>query len=247
MPWGVAAAVGGAVVSGIASNKAADTAADAQNAATAANAYQGQIATDEYNDYKTTYQPLEQSMVAQAQNYDTPAAYDKAAADAQATTSQQIGAAQDRLARTPGLDPTSAAAQAGQTNLALQGAALGAGNQNAARTNIQNTAWARKMDALGLGKGLVTNASNSLNQNAQTAAGLSSIASAQAGKTASSVGSAFSGIANSLQNANWGSLGGSSPSPGNITSNFTMPEVGAGSGGDTSALGDLGWMSSINQ
>ena len=189
-----AAVVGSAVVGGIASNSAAKKAAKANQAAIDANAYQGEIATDQYEEYKKTYQPLERQMVADAQSYDTPEAYDRAAAGAQATTSQQIGLAQERLSRTPGLDPTSAAAQAGQAKLALQGAALGAGNQNAARSEVRDKAWARKMDALGLGKGLVTSASAGLSSAAQTSASLASAANAQASSTASGVGSMVQGL-----------------------------------------------------
>jgi hypothetical protein len=208
-----AAVIGSAVVGGVAANSASKKAAKSQQAAIDANAYQGEIATDQYDEYKTTYRPLERQVVADAQNYDTPEAYDKAAAEAQATTSQQIGLAQERLSRTPGLDPSSAAAQSGQTKLALQGAALGAGAQNSAREGIRDKAWARKMDALGLGKGLVANASSGLAANARQSASLADSARANASASASGVGSLASGIANlGIKAYN----GYSSPSPNSL-------------------------------
>lgn len=160
--WVAGAVVGSAVIGSVASSKASKAASKANDKALEANAWQGQIAQDQWDEYKKTYQPLETGMVAEAQNYDTPQAYDKAAGAAQADVSTQLGLAQDRLSRTPGLDPSSAASQAANSNMALQGAALGATAQNAARTGIQDMAWGRRMDALGLGKGLVTNASTGM-------------------------------------------------------------------------------------
>lgn len=204
MPWGVAAAVGGAIVGGIASNKAADKAAGAQDRATEANAYQGEIATDQYDDYKTTYRPLEHQLVKDATEYDTTATRDKAAADAQATVSSQLGLAQDRLNRTPGLDPSSAAAAAAQTDLALKGAAMGASAQNAARKQVDDMAYARKLDAVGLGKGLVSGASSALGSAAATAQAAANAQNANAAQTASGVGALTSSAIKALGNVNWG-------------------------------------------
>lgn len=204
MPWGVAAAVGGAVVGGIASNKAAKTAAEAQDRATEANAYQGEIAKDQYEDYKNTYRPLEHSLVQDAENYDTDANREKAAADAQSTVSTQMGLAADRLRRTPGLDPSSAAAQAATANLALKGAAMGANAQNAARKQVQDMAYARKLDAVGLGKGLVSGASSALGSAAATAQAAANAQNANAAQTASGVGALTSSAIKALGNVNWG-------------------------------------------
>ena len=193
----VALAVGGsALVGAYSAKKSRDAASAANDAAIQANAWQGEIAKDQYDEYKTTYRPLERKMVKDAQEYDSPEAYDKAASEAQATTSQQIALAQDRLSRQPGLDPSSAASQAAQSRLALTGAAMGASAQNQAREGVRDKAWARKMDSLGLGKNLVTNASNGFAQNARTAASLSSINNQQASNTAAGVGSMVNGLAN---------------------------------------------------
>jgi len=207
MPWGVAAAVGGAVVGGIASNKAASKAAAAQDRATEASEWQGEIAKDQYNDYKEIYQPLEKQLVADVNSYDSPEAYQQAASKAQATVSSQLGLARERLARTPGIDPSSAAGTAAAANLELQGAAMGATAQNQARNQVESQAYARKLDAIGLGKGLVTNASTGMASVAATAQTQANAQNASAASTASGIGSAVSGIINAAGKADWSKLG----------------------------------------
>lgn len=213
---GVAVAmVGSAVIGGYAANKAAGKAADANQAAIDANAYQGEIAKDQYADYKETYRPLEHQLVADAANFDTPEAYDKAAGDAQATVSSQLGLARDRLTRTPGLDPSSAAAQAAGVNMELKGAATGASAQNAAREGVKNMAYARKLDAVGLGKGLVSGASTGLASAAAGAASIGRNASAEAGQTAAGVGAMVSGAITGIAK----NFGGSGTGSSTVSSN----------------------------
>jgi len=208
MSVGIVAAVGSAVVGGISSNNASKKAAEANQKAIDANAYQGKIATDQYEDYKTTYRPLEQSLVKDAQNYDTPAAYEKAAGEAQSTVSEQLGMARDRLSRTPGLDPSSAAAQAAMTDLDLKGAAIGATAQNAARTSVKDKAYARKLDAVGLGKGLIAGATTGLASATSNANALAANQARQASDTASGTGALVAGIGNAIGKADWSGVGG---------------------------------------
>jgi hypothetical protein len=204
------AAIGSAVIGGVVANSASKRQSDAQDRALEANAYQGEIAKDQYADYKTTYQPLEHQLVADATNYDTKATRDKAAADAQSTVSTQLGLATDRLRRTPGLDPSSAAAQAAQTDLALKGAAMGANAQNAARKQVDDLAYARKLDAVGLGKGLVSGATSALGSAAANAQASANAQGAIAAQTASGVGGVANTAIKALSNVNWGTS--SSPS-----------------------------------
>lgn len=215
---GVAAVgIGAGLLGGLASNSASRRASDAQEKAINANAWQGEIAKDQYNNYKTTYQPLEQKMVADATNYDTPAARNAAAAEAQAGVSSELGKAQERLSRTVGFDPTSAAAQAAQTNLALQGAALGATSQNAARKQVKDTAYGHQLDALGMGKGLVANATAGMAGAASSANGIAANAGRSANDQASAVGSLVGG----LSKVDWGKFNfGSSPGNGMTDANM---------------------------
>lgn len=188
----VGAAISAVGVASGASN--AKKAAAAQNRAIDAQAYQGEIALDQWDRYKTTFAPLEDAMVAEAKDYDSPEQYEKAAGEASATVASQFGKARDRLTRTPGLDPSSAGFGASMVGLDLAQAATDATAQNAARDRVKGTAYERKVNAISLGKGLPANAAagfasagvgaanNALvanqqyNQNAKSAAGLGELA-----------------------------------------------------------------------
>ena len=213
--------IASAVIGGVASNNAANKAADANRAAIEANAYQGKIATDQYERYKKTYAPLEDKMVADATNYASPEAYNTAAADAQAGVSSELGKAQDRLTRTPGFDPSSASAQSAQTNLALSGAAMGATAQNTARLGVKNTAYAHQLDALGLGKGLVTNASTGLARATMGGNALAASNNQQAGSIATGAGALVNGIAGGLQKVNWSQFGSGTPNGTTNTNQYS--------------------------
>jgi len=190
---GIATAiVGSAVIGGIASNRAAGRAADAQRGASDAALLQMQIAQDQWDKYNEIYSPLERQYVTEAQNYDSAENYAKAAGEASATVASQFGKARDRLTRTPGLDPSSGAYQAGIVGLDLAQAATDATQQNAARQKVQDTAYARKTDALSLGKGLPANAQIGLANAASVQSGIANQQANMAGQQASAVGQLFS-------------------------------------------------------
>lgn len=177
MTWGF---IGGAAVSVVGGALLSDDngAQGANNAAADSTRLQGEIARDQWNRYKEIYEPLERGMVTEAQNYDSPENYAKAAGDASATVSSQFSKARDRLSRTPGLDPSTPGAQASMVGLDLAQAATDATQQNAARQKVKDVAYARKTDALSLGKGLPAQASSALATSAT-----SSLAQAQFGQT----------------------------------------------------------------
>jgi hypothetical protein len=169
MAIGTAAAIiGSAVIGGVASNSASRRAARAQQGASDAAAQQAEIAREQWDTYKETYQPLERRLVADAQQFDSPERYAEAAGEAAADVNSQFGLARERLSRQPGFDPSSAAAQSSMVGLELSQTAAGATSQNTARRNIRDTAWARKVDAMSLGKGLPAQASSMLNSSANT-------------------------------------------------------------------------------
>ncbi|AOY90569.1 hypothetical protein BKK79_01030 [Cupriavidus sp. USMAA2-4] len=221
MPWGVAAAVAGSVVSGVMSGDGG--ASDANAAAASANNMQAQIAKEQWDRYKTVFAPLEDSMISAAQNYDSPAQYERAAGEASGAVSQAYSNARDRLTRTPGLDPTSAAYTAGLSDLDRSQAAADAVSQNTARKNVQDTAWARKSDMLSLGKGLPAQAStglaqvssNSLNQAkynygvAANEAGAISATAKQIGTGLQSIWNGFGSNSNQSTAAQYGTNPGS--------------------------------------
>lgn len=160
--------LGAAAIGAAASRGANKAAARASNASADAAGLQSQIAAEQWDKYQEIYDPLERQVVKEAQQYDTPENYARAAGDASATVASQFGKAREQLMRTPGLDPSSGAYQAGLTNLGLAEAANSAVQQNAARMKVKDTAFARKTDALSLGKGLPANASSALGSAAAT-------------------------------------------------------------------------------
>jgi hypothetical protein len=198
-----AAIIGSAVIGGVASNKASKRAAAAQQGASDAAAQQAEIARDQWETYKSTYQPLEKELVADAQEFDSPERYREAAGQAAADVSSQFGLARERLTRQPGFDPSSAAAQSGMVGLDLAQAASGATSQNAARRNVRDMAWARKVDALGLGKGLPASASSMLSSSANTMGNIASNQYSLADSQSRTAGRVMDRVFSNPATSNW--------------------------------------------
>jgi hypothetical protein len=112
----------------------------------------------DYYDYnKTTYRPLEQGLVADAQAFDTDAYRNQLATRAAAdsgTAFNRTRQANERAMASMGVNPNSGRFQgiAGQSG--LMQAASRAGAMTGARERAQQTGYARKLDAAGLGRGL---------------------------------------------------------------------------------------------
>ena len=208
------------------SNKVADAQLDAMNTQTAlAKDY------DTYN--KTTFRPLEQGIVQSATEYDTPERRAAAVQGAGADVQQQIDSQQESSARDMernGVNPNSGKAQSMQAQLGIAGAAAKAGAAYKAGKDVETQGYARKMDAVGLGKGLVgsqatsaqvANSAGSSSVNSGMASGNISaqgnqiMNSGYAGAQAGLAGSAgtFGAIAGVQQRSNaengavWGALG----------------------------------------
>lgn len=164
MSWVAVGSIGATVVGGMLS----DDGSSGQAGATSARL--NQFGTGLADLYDETYKPLNQAVVDDAMNYDSAENYARAAGGAAATNATEFAKAQSRLTRTPGMDPSSGAYQAGMVGLNLAQAANGAVAQNAARKNIQDTAWSRKTQALGLGNSLAGVASSSLGSGYNAAA-----------------------------------------------------------------------------
>lgn len=198
-------------------------ASDASSAATDATRTQAQIAQDQWNRYKTIYAPLESSMVSAAQNYDTPAQYERAAGEASGSVAQAYGNARDRLSRTVGLDPTSPAYTASMAGLDRSQAAADAVAQNTARKQVQDTAWARKSDMLSLGKGLPGQASTGLAAVSKQSADQASTAYTRSATQAAGLGGVTRDVIGGLSSA-WNSAN----TPG-LGSGQTFSSLGTGS------------------
>lgn len=173
-----------------------------------------------YADYNAgTFRPLEQSIVAGAQNYDSQANTDKKIGQSLADVSKQFAEAKGTAARDTaryGGDANSVRAQAMRNNFGMAEAAAKASASTAARNNIETQGYARKMDAANLGRNLASNqatsagvslnAGNSAVNNAQVPLTVASNAASQmgngfsaAGNLNSSAGSLYNSAAN-IQN-----------------------------------------------
>jgi len=228
MAWAVVAGAAVATVGGalLADDNGAEA---ANNAAADANALQAQISRDQWNRYKEIYEPLERQMVDEAQDYASPENYAKAAGEASATVSQQFSKARDRLTRTPGLDPSSGAYQSSLVGLDLAQAANDATQQNLARKNVTDTAYARKQSALALGKGLDATAASGLASLASSNLSLAQAGNQQASQQAAALGRITDRIISSPTVSNW--LNGTS-------TNITKPATQV----DTNSYFDSGTM-----
>lgn len=120
------------------------------------------IAGQMWDQYKTTYLPVEQQYVADAQNYDTPERREQYAGRANADVQQAFDdqrAQQGRQLEQYGISPDSGKFASVNSRLRLQQAATAAGAQNQARLGVEQMGWNRRTDALSLGKGLPAQAS----------------------------------------------------------------------------------------
>jgi hypothetical protein len=197
-----------------------------QSSANDAAAMQAQIAKEQWNKYKEIYEPLEKKVVQEAQDYATPENYARAAGDASATVSEQFSKARERLGRTPGLDPSSAGYAASLTGLDLAQAATDATQQNLARKGVTDTAYSRKVAALGLGKGLDATAAQGAASSANTMSQLAAMQNQRQWNQASAIGQGFSNMFNAA-----GKSGFFNGGSGQGTYNGGLDSVGSGGGG----------------
>lgn len=155
----------------------------------------------EYADYeKQTFRPLEQKLVAAAQEYNTDAKREQLAGQAKADVESQYAIARDQQVRELaryGINPSSGRFASLNQQLNLSQAAQSAGAMNRSRIDAENLGIARMMDAAGMGRGLASNAS--------TAYGVGLQAGNQAGNSrmagANYMGGAYNGAINGLSSA----------------------------------------------
>lgn len=219
MPW---ASIVGAIATSVIGGMMADDGGGGQSQATADaySAMQAEIARDQWDRYKQVYAPLEDRLVGEAMDYGQPWRYDAAASQAAATVNQQYDKALQQMQRTPGLDPSSGAYTAALAGLEMNRAASSAGAQNLARKQVDDTAYARKHTAVGLGKGLDTAASSALGGLATYHAGQAQQQQQQNMQYAGALGRVAERSINGLSNSNW--LGGGTANAGaNYSSSWT--------------------------
>jgi hypothetical protein len=144
--------------------KLADVAYDVAEQQLASSKANDALAAD-YADYnKTTFRPLEQGIVADAENYDTPAKRQAAADSAVAGVDMQMARKNEATARTMaanGINPGSTRAMAVMEGQGVDQALGAAGAAYNARKGVETVGYARKMDAASLGRGLASSQATS--------------------------------------------------------------------------------------
>lgn len=130
-------------------------------------------AQDYYNYNRDTYRPLEQWLVRDAENFNTAAYRDQLASQAAADAGlafSRTNQANERAMRSMGVNPNSGAARSVAAQSALGLAANRANTMTNTRRTAEQTGWARRLDAAGLGRNL-PGASTAAYQGAATAGG----------------------------------------------------------------------------
>lgn len=112
---------------------------------------------DYYNHWKNSFKPLEQTLIAQAESYNSEAYKEELARQAAADAARAFSttqAANSRAMAAMGINPNSGrfAGQQNQSTLAL--AAQRANAMTNARTQAESTGYARLLDATSLGRGM---------------------------------------------------------------------------------------------
>ena len=173
------------------SNQVSQSQLDAQN-------LQNQISKAGYQDYDSTFRPLEQRLVADAQNYDTPErrAAEAAAASADVATNiaAQRGATMRAMERS-GANPASGKIMAMMGSMDIGAAKAKAGAANQAMRNVEQQGYARRMDAANLGRNIASSQGTSASIASQIGAGAVGSANAALGSAASGQGILNSGFA----------------------------------------------------
>lgn len=191
------------------------------------------LAADYANYNKTTFRPLEQGIVADAQDYDTPEKRNAAATAAMADTNKAFAQTNDAAARrlaANGINPGSTRAMSVMQGQDVNQAVANAGAAFNARKGVETIGHARKMDAASLGRGLASSQATS----AQVAlsAGNNSVNNANAPLSASNAGAAaYAQGMNTVTNAN--------QSAGNLYGSQANIQQAGGGGGGLDALGNV--------
>lgn len=200
------------------------------------------MTSEQYERYKSRFQPMEDRIVDEANSYDTVDRQNSEAAKAVTDVQSQYTAAQaaqDADLKSMGVNPNdgryAAMKQQGSTAAALAQAQAA----NTARQNVQQQGWARRMDAAGLGRGVVSNQATQAGIAAQAGAG-----ALNASNSGLAAGQSGVGI---MQNGYSGAMQGQSVA-GNIYGNIAQQDAATSStnmGGIAAGVGAVGTVAVI--
>lgn len=206
----------------------------------AAQELQNKISQAGYEDYNSTYRPLEQGLVADAKNYDTPerraSEAAAASADVESNIAAQRGATMRAMERS-GVNPASGKVMAMAGSMDIGAAKAKAGAANQAMRNVEQQGYARRMDAANLGRNIAS--SQGTNASIASQLGSNAVGSAGAGLNAAMSGQ---GILNSGYAGAQAGLAGAANTYNNIAQNQISANSSSNSlfGGLGSAAGMMG-------
>lgn len=169
---------------------------------------QRQIAGEYHNRNKTVFWPLEDTIVKDANEFDTPERREAEAGKAVADVGAQIDGERQAMVRNQqrmGVNPNSGNAVAMGNQMSLAAASAKGKAATAARDKIETQGFARKMDAASLGRGLASAQATAASTSTQ--AGNSAVSAAYAPVTANAqatqmMGNALQDYQNSMSGAN---------------------------------------------
>lgn len=145
-------------------DKAAQTALEVSQQQLASSKLNDTISKDYWDYQKNTFRPLEEGIVADAQQYDTPERREQAAQAAAATMGTTMANTREAAAMrnaSMGVNPNSGRAAALDQQTGVAEAAATADAMNGARDKVELQGYARKMDAANLGRGLASSQATS--------------------------------------------------------------------------------------
>lgn len=191
----------GSVVSGVVlnalspkpDNSAGNAAANASNISANASQQLANISQDQWNYYKQNYQPVEQNLINQAQQANTPEQYAAATGRANADVTNAFDTTSKATAnrmQAYGINPASPAYQSTMASSDLAKGSTLAGAETNAWNTQRNLAYSRALDVVGIGRNIPAQSSASMGA-----------ASSAAGQAANSAGIAQNSL-NSQFNQN---------------------------------------------
>lgn len=169
---------------------------------------QRQISSEYHNRNKTVFWPLEDTIVKEANAFDTPERREAEAGKAVADVGAQIDGERQAMVRNQqrmGVNPNSGNAIAMGNQMSLAAASAKGKAATAARDKIETQGFARKMDAASLGRGLPS--AQATAASTATQAGNAAVSAAYAPVTANAqstqlMGNALQDYQNSMSGAN---------------------------------------------
>lgn len=192
-----------------------------------------EIARDYYDYQRSTFRPVEERLVKDATEYDTPERRAEAAQAAGAGVEQQVSAQRDASMRAlarAGVDPSSGKMAATMGTQDILAAKAKAGASNAAEQRVEAQGFARRMDAASLGRGLASNQATSSQIASQQ--GSAGAATGQMPLQASATGAGL------MQTGFSGALAGQQVA-GNIYGDIARTQASSNNNGAIGALGSI--------